>query len=264
MGTRILRGRGIEDWDVAGAPGAMVVSTSMAKKLWPGEDAIGQCVRINADTVPCTYVVGVAEDIKNSRLSDDPGLYYYLSAEQFGLEQTGLMVRTHGKASEQAEAVRRELQKVMPGASYVTVTPLSDVVGQRMRSWSLGARTFVVFGSLALVLATIGLYGMIAYNVAQRSHEMGVRIAPGAQRGDVVWLVVRQGTLVGAVGIVTGSAIALLGARWIEPLLFGVSPRDPLVYVLVAATMLAMAAAASFVPARRAARADPNVALRAE
>jgi ABC-type antimicrobial peptide transport system permease subunit len=123
---------------------------------------------------------------------------------------------------------------------------------------------FTVFGSLALVLAAIGLYGVIAYNVVQRSHEMGVRVALGARSRDVVWLVMRQSALVAAAGIALGGVIALASSRWVEPLLFDVTSRDPLVYALVAATMLAMAAVASFVPARRAARADPNVALRAE
>jgi predicted permease len=264
MGTRILRGRSIEAQDVAGAPGAIVVSASMAKKLWPTEDALGQCIELRADSTPCSYVVGVAEDIKNNKLGDDPALYYYLSVDQFHPGRAGLLVRTRGDAAEQAEPVRHELQKLMPGAAYVTVTPLSEVVGREMRSWSLGSTMFTVFGTLALVLAAIGLYGVIAYNVVQRSHEMGVRVALGARSRDVVWLVMRQGALVAAAGIALGGVIALASSRWVEPLLFGVSARDPLVYALVAATMLAMAAIASFVPARRAARADPNVALRAE
>jgi predicted permease len=264
MGTRIVRGRGIEAGDVAGAPGAAVVSNSMAKKLWPTEDPIGKCIRIGADSTPCYYVVGLAEDIKNSKLSDDPGLFYYLSAEQYHPEQTGLLLRTHGDARSQAENVRRELQKLMPGVSYITVTPFADIIGKQMQSWSLGATMFMVFGALALVLATIGLYGVMAYNVVQRSHEMGVRIALGAQEGDVVWLVVRQGLLLAAVGILLGGVATFLAAKKIGPLLFDVSPRDPVVYGSVVFGMLAVAAAASFVPARRAARVNPNVALRAE
>jgi predicted permease len=264
MGTRIVRGRGIEAGDVAGAPGAVVVSESMAKKLWPTEDALGKCIKIGEDTDPCNYVVGVAEDIKNNQLSDDPGLFYYLSADQYHPERTGLLLRTRGDAPSHVETVRRELQKLMPGASYITVTPFSDVVGRQMRSWSLGATMFMVFGTLALVLATIGLYGVIAYNVVQRSHEMGVRIALGAQQGDVVWLVVRQGLLLAAVGILIGGIATFAAARRVEPLLFQESARDPLVYGGVVLLMLAVAAAASFIPARRAARVDPNVALRAE
>ncbi|HEX5437194.1 MAG TPA: ABC transporter permease [Gemmatimonadaceae bacterium] len=264
MGTRVLRGRGIGTQDVAGAPGAMVVSSAMARTLWPGKDAIGQCVKVGADTMPCTYVVGIAEDIKNDKLSDDPGLYYYVSAWQFGPEQTGLLVRTRGDAASQKEAIRRVLQKEMPGASYITVTPFSEVVGREMQSWKLGTTMFVVFGLLALVLATIGLYGVIAYNVTQRSHEMGVRIALGAQTPDVVWLVVRQGVVLGGIGVLLGGGLALAVAGWLTPLLFQESPRDPLIYVTVVVMMLAVAALASFVPARRASRVDPNVALRSE
>ncbi|HEX6966322.1 MAG TPA: ABC transporter permease [Gemmatimonadaceae bacterium] len=264
MGTRIVRGRGITSTDVAGAPGAMVVSSSMAKTLWPNEDAIGKCVKVGADTMPCTYVVGVAEDIKNDQLSDDPGLYYYLSAMQFSPQSTGLLLHTRGDASRHAEAIRRALQREMPGASYITVTPFADVVGQQMRSWQLGATMFVVFGLLALVLATVGLYGVIAYNVTQRSHELGVRIALGAQTSDVVWLVVRQGVLLGGLGIAIGGALTLAASGWVKSMLFDESPRDPLVYAVVVLTMLAVAIAASVIPARRAARVDPNVALRAE
>ncbi|HET7622728.1 MAG TPA: ABC transporter permease [Gemmatimonadaceae bacterium] len=264
MGTRILAGRGIEAQDVAGAPGAVVVSASMAKKLWPGENALGKCIKVGADSLPCTYVVGIAEDIKNEQLSDDPGLFYYLSAEQYHPERAGLLLRMRGDPTSQVEEVRRELQKLMPGASYITVTPFSEVVGQQMRSWSLGATMFMVFGTLALVLATIGLYGVIAYNVVQRSHEMGVRIALGAQQGDVLWLVVRQGLLLAALGIIIGGLATFAAASRIEPLLFQESARDPLVYGGVVLVMLLVAAAASFIPARRAARVDPNVALRAE
>lgn len=264
MGTRILHGRAIEAQDVAGAPGAIVVSSSMAKKLWPKDDALGKCIKLGADSTPCSYVVGVAEDIKNDKLGDDPGLYYYLSADQFHPERTGLLVRARGHATDYVETVRRELQKLMPGASYVTVTPLSEVIRQQMRSWSLGATMFVVFGSLALALATIGLYGVIAYNVAQRSHEMGVRIALGAKHGDVVWLVVRQGLLLAMLGIIIGGIAALAAASRIKPLLFQESARDPVVYGGVVLVVLIVAAVASFIPAWRAALVDPNAALRAE
>jgi predicted permease len=264
MGTRIVRGRGIEAGDVSGAPGATVVSASMAKKLWPTEDALGKCIKLGEKSDPCYYVVGVAEDIKNEKLTDDPGLYYYLSADQYHPERTGLLLRMHGDATSQMESVRRQLQELMPGTSYITITPFSEVMGQQTRSWSLGATMFMVFGTLALVLATIGLYGVIAYNVVQRSHEMGVRIALGAQEADVVWLVVRQGLVLAAAGILIGAVITYAASSRVEPLLFNESPRDPLVYGGVILAMLAVATAASFIPARRASRVDPNVVLRAE
>jgi ABC-type antimicrobial peptide transport system permease subunit len=209
-------------------------------------------------------VIGVAGDIKNNQLSDDPGLYYYLSAKQFNPDQTSLLIRTRNDASLNAEAIRQTLQREMPGASYVTTVPFAQIVGPSMRSWELGATMFVVFGFLALTLATIGLYGVIAYSVAQRSHEMGVRIALGARSPDVIWLIVRQGVALGGVGIVIGVATALAAAGWLEPLLFDVSARDPLVYSAVFAAMLLVAIAASFIPARRASRVQPGVALRSE
>jgi ABC-type antimicrobial peptide transport system permease subunit len=217
-----------------------------------------------AKETPCTYVVGIAEDIKNQSLSDDKGYYYYLSSAQFHPQQSGVYVRMHGDAAEQVEAVRRSLQPLMPGASRVTVTPFADVIGAQMRSWKLGATMFVAFGALALLLAAIGLYSVIAYNVMQRTHELGVRIALGAHVGNVLGLVVGEGVRLGVAGIVIGGMIAFLGARWLKPLLFQESARDPVVYALVGAVLLVVAVVASYVPARRAARVDPNVALRAE
>ncbi|HEY7234077.1 MAG TPA: ABC transporter permease [Gemmatimonadaceae bacterium] len=264
VGTRIVRGRGIEAQDVAGAPGAMVVSDAMGRVLWPGKDPIGQCVRLNADTVPCTYVVGIAENIKSGSLSDEPSYFYYLSSAQFNPNRAGLFIRMHGDAARQADAIRRQLQRLMPSPAYVTVTPFTEVIGQEMQSWRVGATMFVVFGLLALTLAAVGLYSVIAYNVVQRTHEMGVRIALGAQVQDVVGLVVGQGIRQGIAGIVIGCAIAFGAARWVKPLLFDESPRDPVVYAIVTATLLAVAMTASMIPARRAARVDPNVALRSE
>ena len=264
LGTRIIRGRGIEPGDVANAPGAMVVSDTMARVLWPGKEAIGQCVRIGADTVPCTYVIGIAENIKSGTLSDEPSYFYYLSAAQFNPNRTGLFVRTRGEAARQADAIRRQLQRLMPAPAYITVTPFTEVIDQQTRSWKLGATMFVVFGLLALTLAAVGLYSVIAYNVVQRTHEMGVRIALGAQLRDVVKLVVGQGMRHGVMGIVIGGAIAFGAARWMKPLLFDESPRDPVVYTIVTLVLLAVAVTASWIPARRAARVDPNVALRSE
>jgi predicted permease len=264
MGIRVLRGRAISTSDVAGAPGAIVVSNSLAKLFWPGKEALGQCVRFGDDKAPCTYVVGVAEDIKNVRLADDPGLYIHRPAAQSNPRQLGLVIRTRGDAAPFVEAVRQRLQREMPGASYVRVRPYADIVGERLKSWRLGATMFVVFGILAVVLAAIGLYGVVSYSVAQRTHELGVRRALGAQSTDVVGLILRHGLSLVAVGVVIGGAVTVALAGRVAPLLFGVSPRDPMVYALAAVSMVAVAALASLLPARRAARIDPQVALRSE
>jgi ABC-type lipoprotein release transport system permease subunit len=162
------------------------------------------------------------------------------------------------------ETVRRRLQQEMPGASYVRLTPFSEVMGQQTQSWRLGATMFVAFGVLALVLAAVGLYSVIAYNVAQRQHELGVRVALGASGSDVIRLVVSDGLKVVGAGIAGGLLIALWAGRFVEPLLFSVSPRDPSVFTLVAAALIGVAIAASWVPARRASRVDPNVVLRSD
>jgi predicted permease len=264
FGTRIVRGRNFTNADNATASRAMIVSENMAKVLWPQRDAIGQCVKVNADTMPCTYVVGIAENIRASSLNDDPGLFYYLPSAQFNPQTGGLFVRTRGPAVERLDAIRRELQKEMPGASYVTVTPVTEILGSQRTSWKLGATMFVAFGLLALALAAIGMYSVIAYNVAQRNHEMGVRVALGAQGGDLARLVVGEGVKLGGIGITLGALAALGAGRWIQPLLFNQSPRDPSIFAGVTFVLLAVALAASWLPARRAARVDPSVALRSE
>jgi putative ABC transport system permease protein len=242
----------------------MVVSEAMARTLWPGREPLGECVRVGADTAPCTAVVGVAENIKSRNLGNDPGLFYYLSSAQFSPDVGGLFVRMHGDAAHAKETVRRSLQPLMPGASYVTVTPLADVLGSQTQSWEMGATMFTVFGLLALALAAIGLYSVIAYNVAQRTHELGVRSALGAQLGDLVRLVLTDGMRLALVGVLLGSVIAFIVGRWAQPLLFEQSARDPAVFAGVAVLLLAVAALACFIPARRAGRVDPMRALRSE
>jgi putative ABC transport system permease protein len=264
IGTHILRGRGFTAGDRADAPRVVVVSEAMAQRLWPGRNAIGECIRIGADTMPCTTVVGIAENIKQNSLTDDSGLHYYLPIAQFHPQDAFLFVRTRGPAAASAEMVRRNLQRLMPGASYVIVTPMRTILAPQERAWQFGASMFLSLGVLALVLAAIGLYSVIGYHVAQRTHELGVRIALGAGTGNVLALVVGEGVRFAAAGILIGGAIALAAGRWVRPLLFEVSPRDPLVFGGVAAALLAVAVVASAIPAVRAARVDPTIALRVE
>ena len=245
-----------------GSTRAVVVSNRFAQTFWPAQDAIGQCL-MNRRGV-CAYVVGVAEDIRYMWMERRPrsAAVYVGRAEPASGRK--LFVRTRGDASLHAEGLRAVLQREMPRASYVTVTPYSDIVGDAMTSWQLGATVFVAFGVLAMLLAAIGLYSAISYNVTQRTHEMGVRRALGAQAADVIQLVMRQGLLLAGIGVVLGGVLAYVAAGRIEPLLFRVSARDPFVFAFVIIAMLAVAVAATFVPARRAASVDPNVALRSE
>jgi predicted permease len=265
MGTRILKGRAISNSDVEGAPKAAVVGQSMANVLWPGQDPIGKCMRVGLkDTVPCTYVVGVAEDIHSQSIEPESKLFfYYMPAAQWRPQEGGLFVRGRDVAR-LIEPLRQRLQQEMPGTSYVTVRRIGDFVDAKLRSWIVGATVFTVFGALALVLAAVGLYSVIAYNVTQRKHELGVRLALGAGQSRVVRLVVMQGVRVAAAGVVIGGAIAIFSGRWIGPLLFHVKPNDTRVFSVVIITMLIVAAAASLIPAARAARLDPRNALQSD
>ncbi|MGH7654939.1 MAG: FtsX-like permease family protein, partial [Gemmatimonadaceae bacterium] len=271
MQTRIVRGRGIEPSDRAGTPPVMVVSEGMARAIWPGKDAIGQCIGIEiwrpvptTAAAPCATVVGIAEDAVHDPLLDEP-FRYYVSVDQYPqFGASSLLVRMRGDPARTAELVRRTLQSQLTGLSFVTVRPLSELIDGQRRSWILGATMFVGFGLLALIVAAVGLYGVIAYNVAQRMHELGVRVALGAQPGNILGLVVAQGMKFALAGVAVGVAIALFASRWLQPLLFKQSAKDPEVYALVAVVLLLVAIAASAVPAFRAAKADPNIALRSD
>jgi putative ABC transport system permease protein len=264
MGTRLLRGRGISPADRDGAAPVVVVSRSLAAALWKGADPLGRCIKIGADTAPCRAVVGVAEDIVRRDFRDDPGLTYYLPIAQFRPGLGGVFVRTRGRAEGDAEPVRRALQREMPGDAYVNVKPLGEIVAPAMRQWDLGATMFTIFGALALVVAAVGLYSVIAYGVAQRTHELGVRVALGAERGDLLRLVLTEGLRLAGLALAIGLAVALVAGRFATPLLLGTSPRDPAILAAVAGVLLLMSVAASAVPALRAARVDPNLALRDE
>jgi len=266
MGTRILRGRAFNGEDRVGAPLVSVVSASMAKALWPGKDPIGQCIRISTGKAPCTRVIGLAEDAAYETFTDEHRFVQYVPIDQIHPDWGNkMLLRVRGPRAEAAvDVVRRALQRAMPGDGYVTVQPFADLVDAQRRSWDLGATMFAAFGALAMLVAAVGLYGVIAYSVAQRMHELGIRIALGAQWRDVVQLVVQQGVAFATAGIAIGLLVALIAARWIQPLLFQQSATDPVTFAAVAGVILLVALGACAIPATRATRADPNSALRSE
>jgi ABC-type antimicrobial peptide transport system permease subunit len=239
----------------------------MARVLWPNTDAIGQCFHIENITTPCMRVIGVAEDAVQYSISDNERLLYYMPDEQPSMVLPGrrlfLRMGTDNPRA-QMERVRRALQAVLPAPAYVTVSTLEDVVDAQRRSWQLGATMFVAFGALALIVAAVGLYGVITYDVAQRMHELAIRIALGARTANIIRSVVAQAFSFAGAGVAFGVGAVLLLARWVQPLLFGVSARDPLMLASVGAVIAIVALLASAGPAARASRADPIDALRSD
>jgi predicted permease len=265
VGTRLLRGRGFTDADVKGSLPVTVVDQSFARFAWPDRDPIGQCIYLGDST--CIQVVGIAADIVGRSVTQARSLNYYLAFEQHVIPMIpldGLVIRSRGPADRVEGLVQHALQVSEPELPYVRLQTLTERIAPQWRSWKLGATMLTAFGLLALVIASLGLYGVTAYGVAQRTQEIGVRIALGAGRRSVVGVAVAQALRATVIGGALGLLLALLLGRAVRSLLFGVTSADPTAVTGAIAVLLVVAAMAAYLPARRAARIDPMEALRYE
>jgi ABC-type antimicrobial peptide transport system permease subunit len=240
----------------------------MAKTIWPGREALGECL-FTGETLEsartCARIVGVVRDARRFSLNEDPSMHYYVPfGQERGIGGTQLLVRGRGEPLSLVSAVRRALLELDPSISYVQAETLQESVDPQIRPWRLGASMFGLMGVLALIVAAIGLYSVLSYLVAQRTHELGVRIALGARDGDILRLVARSSLGMALLGIAIGLVLSLAAGRFVAPLLFQTSPADPAVLGGVALVMLAAALLASLVPAIRAKRVNPMEALRAD
>ncbi|MGI8498719.1 MAG: ABC transporter permease [Gemmatimonadaceae bacterium] len=269
MRIPVKRGRSLSDADDDRAPGAIMFNDALAAKVFPGDDAVGHRVRMGGDTVWRT-IVGVVGNVRHRGLDEEARPELYLPHAQWptanGPTQRAMVLtlRTAGEPTMVAGALRREVRALDPDVPVSEMQPMVDVLG----SW-VGERrlTMLVLGLLAataLVLAAVGTYGVLSYTVAQRTREIGIRIALGARSHDVVTMVVRQGTTLAVAGVLVGTLAALLLTRLLAGLLYGVPARDPLTFAGVAALLLVTAIGATYVPALRATRVEPTEALRAE
>ncbi|MCA9572431.1 MAG: hypothetical protein KC656_31545, partial [Myxococcales bacterium] len=210
-------------------------------------------------------VVGIAEDIVQRTLTQEQRYQYYVPIAQYDRTWgNGMLIKLRGDVTHNAEGVRQALQALVPGGSYLRVRSMEDVVQRQRRSWTLGATMFAAFGLLALLVAAVGLYGAIAYDVAQRMHELGIRVALGAGSPTILGLVLGRSVRYAMVGSALGLLLALASRRWVQPLLYGTSATDVRVYGGVAALMLAVALVAAALPASGATRADPVQAIRSD
>jgi len=262
MGIRLVRGRVITEADNADAPKVAVISESMTRRYFPGEDPLGKGLLFGGKNR--REIVGIVSDVKFVGLNLDSRPMMYLSEQQDAARGMSLIVRTSGDPMSLATAVRSEVQTLDKDLAVSNVMPMEQLVSASLAEPRFLLLLLGVFAGSALALSVIGVYGVVSYSVAQRSHEIGVRMALGAQVGDVLKLVLGKGMVLVGVGIAIGLAGAFALSRIMESLLFGVGARDMATFAATALVLAGVALGACFVPARRATKVDPMVALRYE
>jgi predicted permease len=261
MRIPILEGRGLTPFDRAGSVRVAVISQAMAHHFWPGESAIGKRFRLAIEK-DYIQVVGICATSVAIAIGEQPQPVFYLSDSQQFQPAVALMVRTDGTPAAVMPAVVRAVQDLNRNMMLANPTTIQTDIAAGLYAPRMGAALFGIFGLLALVLASVGIYGVMAYSVTQRTGEIGLRMAMGARPADVLSLVVGHGMRLAAIGIAAGIAAALFLTRLLESLLFNVSAYDPATYFAVSALIAVVAFAAGWIPAWRATRIDPAIALR--
>jgi len=263
----VLSGRAFTAADRDSTPAVVVVNESMAKRFWPSASAVGKRVRLGDEKGPEATVVGVVGDVRYRDLTTplattEPDVYFPMAQRPLG--GFDIALRSSAPTEVVVRAVRREIATIDPSIALFGIQPLESLVDQQTASSRFASSVLTVFGVAALVLTVVGLYGVLAFVVSMRRREIGIRLALGATNNRVLGSVMGQGLRLVGIGLVVGLFAAAGITRWIASQLYGVSAYDPLVFIAVPLVLLGVAAAASALPARRAARVDPQIALRSE
>ena len=263
MGVPLLKGRLFNEHDASDARGRVVINETMALKHWPGEDPIGKRVRIAWDSLE-DEVIGVVGDVRHAGLDGEirPMTYWPYARNPYGTMT--VTVRTAGDPNRIVTSISGLVRQLDPELALANVKTMDEVVSDSVAQRRLTMLLLTIFAGAALLLAAVGIYGVIAYSVTERTQEIGIRMALGAQRGAVLRMVMTQALVLAVTGIAVGGGGALLLTRLMEGLLFEVTPADPLTFGVVSGILAAVALLASYVPGRRATQVDPVIALRAE
>jgi macrolide transport system ATP-binding/permease protein len=264
MNTRLLRGRDFTEYDDDQAARVAIVNESFARRFWPGEDALGKRFAMGGPGSPKMQVVGVSQDGKYTGLNEEPWPFVYRPQWQYRVGATTMVVRAEADPQKMITLVRRELQQLDPNLPIASARTLVERLSAPLLPARIVASALGGFALVALLLAAIGIYGVMSYAVSKRAHEIGVRMALGAQRMDVLKLIIGQGMALTLIGVAIGAPAAVGLTRLMKSVLFGVSATDPLTYVGVSALLACVALLACYIPARRATKVDPMVALRCE
>jgi putative ABC transport system permease protein len=262
MGIPLRSGREFGPTDRAGTPGVVIVNETMAHRFWPGRNPVGERIRDAEKPASAFEVVGVVADAKYTSLSEEATPYFYRPLEQNYESALSLYVRAAGNPHELLEPVRLRVQEIDRALPIANVAAVSDLISTSLWAPRMGAILLSVFGLLALVLAVTGIYGIVGYSVSQRHREIGIRLAIGAQRWEVVFMILREVGVVVAFGLAIGLIAAGLSSRLIAGLLYGIQGADPLAYVGATLSLASMALLASYVAARRGAQIDPVQTLK--
>ena len=264
MGIPLIMGRHFTDQDRDPAPTPVIVNAELARRYWPGEDALGKRVRFEDAAGEWMTVVGIAADSRNRGLAFEPEPLMYIPFHSFTLPFMSVVVRSPGGTAAVASAVRAEVHRLDPELPVDQVRPLESIISASVAQPRFRTMLLGVFALAALTLAAIGVYGLISYSVANRTREIGIRVALGAQPSQVMGPIVREGMLLALIGVALGLAGAVAATKVIGVFLFGIEATDPLTFAAVAVLLLLVALLASYVPSRRALRVDALTALRAE
>jgi putative ABC transport system permease protein len=264
MGLRLVSGREFTDADAAQSPAVVIVGETLARRFWPGGGAVGERLVLDLPNVKGAEIVGVVKDVKPERLEGEDWPTIYSTYPQAPAVTMTMVVRTAGPPAAVAAAVRRAVHRLDPGQPLADLRTMDVVVEEAVAGSRFNAVVLAIFAVLAFTLAAVGIYGVIAYDVSERTHELGIRLALGAQRSDVLRMVVGQGTRLAAAGIGIGLIVSFGLTRLMGSMLYDVRPTDASTFLAIALGLGAVAIAASWLPSRRAVRLDPAVALRHE
>jgi putative ABC transport system permease protein len=270
MGMRLLQGRAFTAADTAESPRVAVINEKLARRIWPGEDPIGKRLKTGAGANPDPWnpwneVVGVVADVKLEGLENDTPMQVYLPLRQrSGSPTLWLVVRTAGDPLQAVAAVERTIHAVEKDLPIYSIRSMNQLLGNSLATRRLTLVLLAGFAGLALLLAAVGIYGVTSYSVRQRTHELGIRMALGAQAGDVLKLILMQGLKLAFAGVAIGLTAAFSLTKWMKSLLFEVRPTDPMTFTVIALMLIAVALLACWIPARRATKVNPIVALRCE